>query len=82
MCIIHRQISRGQGGCTLQMRLLSTLVLADYTDIWEITNEGFSCNSSKTLNQATFMPTVHVWLDPLKIFPDPPIVSLYSRILL
>ena len=29
--------------------LLPTMVLADYTGIWEITNKVFSCNSSKIL---------------------------------
>jgi len=33
-------------------------VLADYTGIWEITNKVFNCNSSKTFNWTTFMPTM------------------------
>ena len=39
------------------MCLLPTLVLADYTGIWEMT-EVFSCNLSKTFNWTSFMPTV------------------------
>ena len=62
----------GQGGqCLPQMWLLPTLVLADYTGNWEITNKVLSCNASKTFNWATFMRTMF-GSPPLKFFLDPP----------